>query len=117
MGEKLVRKVVLAALKGEAGADGWIKIDAPKASHKEISLAVMEAAEKGLVKACDVSNLRSPYNYPEWRLLGPTGATQQFLRETQVSKKLWVAAVAAAGVIVAFLGWMIPVVISLSHNK
>jgi hypothetical protein len=52
MSEKLVRRVALAALKGE-------KVDVPGASDKEISLAIMEAAERGVVKACDVTNLYS----------------------------------------------------------
>ena len=37
MSERLVRKVAIAALKGERGEGGWLKIDAPKATGKEIS--------------------------------------------------------------------------------
>jgi len=36
MSEQLVRKVAIAALKGERGEGGWLKIDAPKATDKEI---------------------------------------------------------------------------------
>jgi len=46
MSEKLVRKVVLAALKGETGEGGWIKIDAGRASQKEVSLAII-ATQRG----------------------------------------------------------------------
>jgi hypothetical protein len=109
--ERLVRRVVLAALKGEAGSGGWVKIDAPKSTDKEISLAVMQAEERGLVKACEVTNFAS--HYPEWRLLGPTGASEQYIQETRVSKKVWATGVAIATAIVAFLGWLIPVVIDL----
>ena len=111
MSERLVRKVVLAALKGETGDGGWLKIDAPKVTEKEISLAVMEAAERGLVKACDVSNHDS--HHPEWRLTGPTGASAKFVRETRVSKKVWAAAVAIVAGVVAFLAWLIPIVVGL----
>lgn len=45
MTEQLVRKVAVAALRGETADGGWLKIDAPKATEKEISLAVMEAAD------------------------------------------------------------------------
>jgi len=58
---------VLAALKGERGDGGWLKIDAPKATDKEISLAIMEAKERRLVNACDVTTCDS--QYPEWRLV------------------------------------------------
>ena len=108
MSERLVRKVALAALRTKTG-DGWIKIDAPKATDKEISLAIMEASERGLVKACNVSNQQS--HYPEWRLLGPTGATERFIRETRVTKRVWVGAVTIIGLIIAFLKWLIPIVI------
>lgn len=105
MSEQLVRKVVLAALGGR------LKIDAPKATDKEISLAIMEAAERGLVKACDVSHQQS--HYPEWMLLGPTGASERFIRETRPSKKVWAIGAAIVAGILAFLAWLIPVVVSI----
>jgi hypothetical protein len=64
-----------------------------------------------LVEACDVTNLDS--EYPEWKLVGPTGATQQYVRETRTSKKLWVCVLAIGGAIVAFLGWVIPILVDL----
>jgi len=86
MSERLVRKVAIAALKGERGEGGWLKIDAPEATDKKISLAVLAASERGVVAACNVSNHDS--HYPEWRLVGPTGATEKFIRDTRVSKKV-----------------------------
>ncbi len=62
MSERLLRKVALAALNGA-------KIDAPGASAKDISLAIMEAHERGIVKGDDVTHLQSPH--PEWILIGP----------------------------------------------
>lgn len=113
MSEKLVRKVVVAALKGEQGDGGWLKIDT-KASDKEISLAIMEASERGLVEACDVSNLDS--HYPEWRLVGPTGASDRYVRETRMSKKLWAVLIAVGTAIIGFLAWLIPILVGLRHK-
>ena len=107
--EKLLRKVVIAALKGERGEGGWLKIDAPKATDKEISLAIMEAEARGLVKACDVTSMDS--QYPEWKLVGPAGASAQFVRETRASKKVWAIAVAVGSAVVGFLAWLIPIVL------
>ena len=61
MSRKPLREVVAAAVKGERGDGGWIKVSATRESEKDISLAVMEAHEKGLVKGCDVSDMSSEY--------------------------------------------------------
>lgn len=114
MSERLVRKVALAAVKGEIGGGGWLKVDAPKASDKEISLAIMEAQEQGLVRACDVSHLGS--KYPEWRLIGPTGATERYLRETRASKKLWAAVVAVGAAVLGLVKWGVPILANLKKN-
>ena len=107
MNEQLVRRVAQAALRGERGQGGWLKIDAPAgATDKEISLAIMEASQRGLVNACDVTSFDS--TYPEWKLVGPTGSTQQFLCETRISKKLRAVVLGVGGAIVAFLAWLIP---------
>src|SRR2546426_4370854 len=98
MSERLVRKVAITALKGERGEGGWIKIEAPKATDKEISLAILAASERGLVKAYEATHLQSPH--PEWKLMGPTGATEQFIRDTRVSKKVWAVAVTTGVMIV-----------------
>src|SRR5258708_38848610 len=86
MSEKLVRKVAIAALKGE-------KVHAPEATDKQISLAIMEAAERRIVEASDLTSTESPH--PEWMLIGPTGLTQRYLNESRTSKKLWAGAVTA----------------------
>ena len=107
--EKLVRNVVLAALRGETGDAGWLTIDS-KATKKELSLAIMEAESRGLVRATDVSTLGARL---EWKLLGPTGASAQFIRDTSSGKKLWVIVVGGVVVIIGFLAWLISVLISL----
>jgi hypothetical protein len=104
-------KVVEAALKEERRDGGWIKIDAPGVPDKELSQAIMEAHERGLVKGVNISNMSS--KYLEWRLMGPTGASSMFIRENRTSKKLWAAVLLIGGTVVAFLGWLIPVLISL----
>ena len=114
MSEQLVRKVAIAALKGERGEDGWLKIDAPKATDKEISLAILAASEQGLVEADDVSSHDS--DYPEWKLAGPTGATEQFICETRISKKVWAVLLTAGVIMVGFLAWLIPVLISMTKE-
>ena len=111
MSEQLVRKIAIAALRGKTGDGGWLMIDAPKATDKEISLAVMEAAERGLVEACDASSFDS--DYPEWRLIGPTGATERFIRETRIPKKVWAAVIAIGERVVAFVAWFIPILVGL----
>jgi len=114
MSERLVRKVAIAALKGERGEGGWLKIDAPEATDKEISLAILAAEERGVVAASYVGNHQS--DYPEWRLVGPTGATEKFIRDTRISKKVWALAVTAGALIVGFLAWLIPVLINLTKQ-
>jgi len=46
----------------------------------------------------------------------PTGTTEQFIRDTQISKKLWAWAVAMGVLIVGFLAWFIPVFISMVNR-
>jgi hypothetical protein len=71
----------------------------------------MEAEHRGLVEASEVTN--SDSQYPEWRLLGPTGASQQFLQETRPSKRVWALVVVIGGAIAAFLAWLIPILANL----
>jgi hypothetical protein len=104
MSEKLVRKVALAALAGK-------KVQAPEATNKEISLAIMEAAERGIVEASDLTNMDS--HHPEWLLIGPTGLTERYVRESRISKKVWVGALAVIGVLIGFAKWLIPILVSL----
>ena len=104
MSDKIVRKVALAALNGT-------EVDAPEATPQEISLAIMDAHERGLVEASEATNLSS--QYPEWILIGPTGLTQHYLRGSRTSKKLWAGTVVAITAIVTFVKWAIPVLISL----
>jgi hypothetical protein len=114
MSEVLLRKVVNAAFKAKRGDRGWLKVEIPSATNKDISLAIMEAEQRGLVEAREVSNMDSEYR--EWRLVGPTGATEQFLRETRRSKKVWAAVVAFGAAIVAILKWFIPILVNLGKK-
>ena len=102
---------MLAALRGETGPGGGIKIDAPRATDKEISLAIMEAEQQGLVQACEVANFDSTYR--EWKLIGPTGKTQQYLRETHISRKVLAVVMAIAGAILGFIKWGLPILADL----
>ena len=112
--EKLLRKVALAAAEGKPDKDGWIQIDAPKATAKELSLAIMEAHERGIAKGCDLTCNES--EYPEWKLVGPSGLTQQFIREIKSSKKAWTAHIFLCTGLIVFLAWAIPALINL-FNK
>jgi hypothetical protein len=78
---ELLKQVVLSAFKMEYNERGWVKVTAPGASDREVCLAIMEAAQRGLVKAVEVSSNDSPY--PEWRLQGPTAAGRDFLDSTE----------------------------------
>ena len=46
----------------------------------------------------------------------PTGTTEQFIRDTRISKKLWVGAITIGVLIVGFLAWFIPVLISMANG-
>jgi hypothetical protein len=46
----------------------------------------------------------------------PTGTTEQFIRDTQISKKLWAGAIIIGVLIVGFLAWFIPVLISMANG-
>ena len=115
MNDRLVKQVVLAAWKGERGVGGWIKIEAPGASEKDISLAIMEAKGRALVKAVEVTSHDS--TYPEWKLTGPTVATRPFLDEAKRSKSFrhrvtW----ASAGVVVAIIAILVSIFLPEIRN-
>jgi hypothetical protein len=112
IGEKLIRAIVLQAKNQPDGREsGWIAIRIPGVSDLDISLHIKEAKDRGLLKAVDVTNLHSPHD--EWKILDITASGLQFLEDTKRSKKarvlLWTVIVALVG----FLGWLIPVLISL----
>ncbi len=45
----------------------------------------------------------------------PTGTTEQFIRNTQIPKKLWAVAITIGVLTVGFLAWFIPVLISMAN--
>ena len=114
-GEKLIRKILLQTRDQPHGKDGgWIVIRVPGVSKHDLSLHIKEAHYRGLLKAADVTSHDSPHD--EWKVLDITATGLQFLEDTKRSRKmrlfLWMATLA----LIAFLGWLIPVLISLSKR-
>ena len=112
--KRLLRKVVQSALKGERDANGWIYVDAPKATDKEISLAILEAVELGIAKGCRVDHFE--LDYPEWKLVGPTGKSRYYFWNNSPIRKTFAMAGIACSAIVGFLAWVIPTVIDLGKK-
>jgi Hypothetical protein (DUF2513) len=110
--EKLIRNILLQARQQPHGKkDGWIRLRVSGVSAADLSLHIREASERGLIDACDVTHLASPHD--EWKVQNITASGLQFLEDSKFTKKarmaLWAALVAG----VAFLGWLIPVLISI----
>src|SRR5207249_5000718 len=83
----------------------WMAQDRCSQSYRQGNLiAILEAKDRGFVETCKVTHLQSPH--PEWKLVGPTGTTEKFIRDTRVSKKVWAAATVGV-MIVGFLAWLI----------
>lgn len=111
-GEKLIREILRQADKQPHGRDaGWIVIRVAGVSDRDLSLHIAEASRRGLLKAVDVTTQTSPYD--EWKALDITATGLQFLQDTKTSKKIRLAIWAGLGVAVAFLAWLIPVLVSL----
>jgi hypothetical protein len=111
-GEKLIREILRQADKQPYGRDaGWIVIRVAGVSDRDLSLHIAEASRRSLLKAVDVTTQTSPYD--EWRVLDITATGLQFLQDTKTSKKIRLAIWAGLGVVVAFLAWLIPVLVSL----
>lgn len=53
---------------------------------------------------------------PEWKLVGPTGASEQFILRATFSKKLWTSLAVIFAGLGGFLAWLIPVLINLYKN-
>ena len=62
----------------------------------------------------DVTNQQSPHD--EWKVLDITASGLQFLEDTKRSEKARLFVWTAILTVIAFLGWLIPVLISL-RNK
>lgn len=111
-GEKLIREILRQADKQPHGRDrGWIAIQIRKVSERDLSLHIEEASHRGLLKATPVTNFDSPHD--EWKVLDITATGLQFLQDTKLSKRIRVFLWAAVVVLIGFVGWLIPVVISL----
>ena len=108
MPRNLLRSVVRAAASGVTGTGGWIRVDSPGASDRDISAAIMEAKQLGLVEACEVTTGES--SYPEWRLVGVTAAGQGLLRESSsvLKSPKWQAIGAIATIMTMVMMLFIP---------
>ena len=114
-GEKIIRAIVLQSKDQPHGRDaGWIVILIPGVSERDISLHIKEARDRGLLKAVDVTHQQSPHD--EWKVLDITASGLQFLEDTKRSRKARLFVWTAILTVIAFLGWLIPVLISL-RNK
>jgi hypothetical protein len=112
--KRLLHKVVKSALNGERDANGWIYVDAPKATDKQISLAILEAVELGVAKGCRVDHFES--EYPEWKLVGSTGKSRYYLWNNSPIRKTFAMAGIACCATLGFVAWLIPVVIKLERK-
>ncbi len=111
-GEKLIRKILLQSRNQPHGKDGgWIVIRVPEVSEHDLSLHIKDASDRGLLIAADVTSHDSSHD--EWRILDITASGLQFLEDTKPSRKVKLLVWAAILVLLGFLGWLIPVLISL----
>ena len=62
-------------------------------------------------KGCEIPELGEEYR--EWKLLGLTGNSSTYIEETRTSKKMWGFFMAGVAVIIGFIKWLIPVIVSL----
>lgn len=115
-GEKLIREILLQSRSQPHGKDsgGWIAIRVPGISDHDLFLHIKEASDRRLLKAADVTSHNFPHD--EWKVLDITASGLQFLEDTKPSKKARLLAWAAILAFVGFLGWLIPVLISLSKR-
>lgn len=79
--------------------------------RRDVSLHIEEAKNRGLVKAFDVTTMGSTNN--EWKVFDITASGLQFLEDTKRSRKIRLGIWSAITVLLGFLAWLIPVVISL----
>ena len=86
-------------------------IRVPRLSERDLSLYIKEANQQDLLNATEVATLESPHD--EWKVLNITAGGLQFLKETKPSRRARVALWAGLVALIAFLGWLIPVLISI----
>jgi hypothetical protein len=112
-GEKLIRQILLQTKNRPHGqaSGGWVAVRVPGVSDRDLSLYIRDASDRGLLKAVSVSHLTSPHD--EWRIIDITASGLQFLEDTKPSKKLRLLVWAGIVGLLGFLGWLIPVLISL----
>jgi len=111
-GQKIIREILLQSRDEPHGRNnGWIVIRVPSLSERDLSLYIKEANQQDLLNATRVTTMESPHD--EWNVLDITARGLQFLDETKPSRKARVALWTGLVALVAFLGWLIPVLISI----
>lgn len=111
-GQKIIREILLQSRDQLRGRDnGWIVVRVPRVSERDLSLYIKEASQQGLLTATEVGSFDSPHE--EWKILDITASGLQFLEETKPSRKVRLALWAGLFALIAFLGWLIPVLVSI----
>jgi hypothetical protein len=114
-GEKLIREILLQSEKQPHGrSGGWIVIRIPGVSERNLYLHIEEASKRGLLNAVEVTSHDSLHD--EWKVLAITASGLQFLENTRPLRKVRLLVWSAIIVIIGFLAWLIPVLISLSKR-
>lgn len=111
-GQKIIREILLQSRDQSHGRDnGWIVVRVPRVSKHDLSLYIKEASQRGLLGATEVGSFDSPHE--EWKIRDITASGLQFLEDTKPSRTVRVALWAGLVAFIGFLGWPIPVLISI----
>lgn len=111
-GRKIIREILLQSRDEPHGRNnGWVVIRIPRLSERDLSLYIKEANQQDLLNATEVTMLQSLHD--EWKILNITARGLQFLDETKPSRRARVALWTGLVAFIAFLGWLIPVLISI----
>lgn len=109
---KAIREILLQSRDLPYGKDrGWVVVRVPEVCERNLSLYIKEASQQGLLKAAEVTSLNSLHD--EWKILDITASGLRFLEDTKPSRKLRLLIWTAILALIGFLGWLIPVLISL----
>jgi hypothetical protein len=81
------------------------------AAGRELSLCVKEAGQRGFLEVTQLTNHDSKFD--EWAVRDITALGLQFLEKTELSRRIRLFLWAALILFIGFLGWLIPVLISI----
>jgi hypothetical protein len=111
-GEKAIRKIVFQSKNERYGRrNGWIVVKVPSVPDRKLSLYVKEAGQRGLLEVTELTNHDSKFD--EWAVRDITALGLQYLEKTKLSRRIRLLLWAALILFIGFLGWLIPVLISL----